>query len=423
MDRFRIKDERGAAPSVSYYDWIKRSSCSSAATWAPYSTSSSPNWRSGRYSCMDDVVGNGPRPSQGIAGFRFNPMTRSVVEISTGSDGDWEIQSTSSSCSGADLYYPKYKRVSGGLTLGRQLCGFGYAIDENGRPVFAPVVDPRLIHDAWGRCSTKVWSERGRGGSNSNLYESLAEIDKTLGLLSSYLTTARKIATAARRANPKAFVKEASSAYLMTRYGFMPTLSDIFNTLLALDASLGLVLETTRAQEEVVDTSSSSRTTGEAATWTHSGFVSQETKATFRAMSLDRYERTIRDALGLSTKNLVTVPWDLKTMSFVYDWFFNINDFLGSLVPDFGVTQIGGCRTMRLETVYTYVKTASALNSPSSFTVLRAPPQVSCEMISLQYVRLIGLQAPSLYVNADFKFSNMTRALDAATLLAQKLRP
>jgi len=419
MNRFRFHSELSPNNTVNYESYTK-ATCAGTASWAPYYTSTSPDTRTGTYRNMDDVTGNAPRRNLGVGGFRFNDMSSSYQSIDAGTGTDWLIKGTANQCTGPDTYQFQYRRTNSSLTLGRQLSGFKHSIDPNGRLILNNPASGQLADYLRSLTSTRVWSNRARGGSQTNLYEALFEVDKTLKLAHEYLTIARNIASSARRNNPAAFAKGVSSAYLMTRYGFMPTVSDTFHTLEALKALVGNVLETTRARESSIDVTSSVKTIGEAGTWNHSTRTLTTTTVSVGAMSLDQYEKTFSDNLGLGYKNFVTVSWELIPLSFVADWFGNVGDFIGSLVPDFGFTQIGSCTSVRTEVKDEFLITSSALVNPSSYTVT-VPPSGSCTQTVRTYQRFHGLSCPKILVKPDFRLTNLTRALDAASLLVQRL--
>jgi hypothetical protein len=422
--RFRIKDNRinGISGTV-FQDLSKRSGCSSSATWATFSSVDGESHREGLYKTMDDVVGNAPRRGAGVAGYRFNAMSSRSVTVDKGTGSNWEVEGTAINCSGSEAYKQRFRCVDAGVTLGRRTSGFStYPIDSSTGRITIPFgVSPTLVNRALSLATTSVWSKRGRGGSNSNLYESLAEVDKTLAMFKGYIDSARKIYLRAQHDRPDLMVREASSIYLMTRYGFAPTVSDIFHIIEALKVNLGVVLESTRSQEIVSDFTSLSRSSSDAATIRISGTTTTQNVARIRVLSVDQYNRTILDALGFGYKNLATVPWELMSNSFIYDWFANIGDFIGSMIPAFGLTQIGSCTVLEQESTQIWVGNNSEIINPSTFTMISAPTSVTCKRVLKSYSRSIGLGAPSLAFKLDFKFSNLTRALDAVTLLIGKL--
>jgi len=419
--RLRLRDKRYDPGTVGYEQWSK-AVCSGSAAWASYYTSSPNTWLCGEYTSMNDVTGNPPLPSKGAAGFVNNPMTIISQSIDVGTGIDWNTKVKVPDCSGADLYNRQYRRSAHGITVGRQGSGFGYAVNPlDGKLVTGVLCDPDLLVKAIQYVSTEVLDKRGRGGSQSNLYESIAEVDKTLALLSSYVDSFKKLYKSIKRKDPRAFTENASALYLMTRYGLMPTISDIQNILRALDAKLGLALETTRAKYEYTESSQYNRTSTDGGAFTLNGVVHVDTNITVRGWSTDQYERTLAGASGLSGKNLLTVPWELTKFSFVADWFVNIGSYLGSMVPSFGLTQVVSGFTVEIVQISQYDVISSSLIAPATFDVI-TPPSGGCTQSIRSKSRFVGLRAPTLMVQPNFKFDRLLRCLDALSLASQQVR-
>jgi hypothetical protein len=137
-------------------------------------------------------------------------------------------------------------------------------------------------------------------------------------------------------------------------------------------------------------------------------------------MSLDEYDLTLADQLGLDFKSLVTLPWELIPYSFVVDWFLNIGDFIGSLTPSPGYTQLGSCFVVEREQTTSY--TALGTEVPSlSYDVLR-PVSGTVYRYRKSKNRYRMGDSGSIVIKNDFKLTNLIRALDAVALLQQKLR-
>lgn len=420
-ERLRIRDERKSPGTVDYQQWAKAACNATPASWSTYYTANGSSWPIKSYTNMDDVTGNPPRPDKGKDGFVCNRMELVSSNIDIGTGTDWLVQMKDNTCVSPFNYQQQYRRVSTGLTVGRQFCGFSHSVSPlTGRAVMGQLMDNVELERRLKAVSTDVLSKRGRGSSQSNLYESIAEVDKTLALLASYMDEFRKIYTHIRQNNPRALIGDASALYLMTRYGLMPTVGDIQNTIRALNAKLGLIVETTRSQEIYSESSEYTTSSTDVGTVIINGRVRVSNNITVRGWSLDQYNRTLTDALGLNSKNLLTVAWELQKFSFVYDWIANIGDFIGSIVPLFGVTQFTSGYTIECVQTRQYEVTGFALVSPSTFTLLTAPSG-SCTMSVRSKRRIAGLLAPSLIIKPDFKLSKLTRVLDAFTLLWQQM--
>jgi len=421
MNRFRFRNEL-LQPGVLKYRQFYKEHCLDSAAWSEYYSATSPDWRCGTYRHMDDVIGNAPRRWEGPKGFRFNDMSSASQTIDAGLGQDWVIQTSSEACSGGGNYHPSFARDNQGLTLGRQLCGFKHVIAPDGHLVLPAIGAGPIVDYLRSLTSTRVWSNRARGGSRTNLYEAIAESEKTLKILHEYMSIGKKIVEAYKRRQVGTLLRHTSSAYLMTRYGLAPVVSDIFHTLEALKATLGNVYETTRAREELVDYTSSTSVVPEADTWNHSVRTITETVVAVKAVSVDQYERNQFDSLGLGIKNLATVGWELVPLSFVADWFGNIGDFIGALIPDVGYYQIGSCTSVKVTVKSRFEIMDSVLWAPSTYSVI-IPPSGTCSQEVSTYYRTRGLLCPKILIRPNFGFEgNILRIMDAAALIKQRLR-
>lgn len=419
--RVRQKDERTPTGPNSYQVYSKSSCANASPVWSQYYSSAGTN--KGRFVQMTDVVGNAPNRRLGWRGYTFNAMTSISVDIDSGSGVDWETGTILNTCTAvpSEAYSQKYRRVSSGFTTGRHYSRFGYPLTVNLSLDTLGIVSYRDLARASALASAAVNSKRGRGGGDTNLYESLAEANKTLRLLASYLEQARKLAKSAQQLNPREFLRGASSIYLMTRYGFSPTVKDVFSTLEGLRTILGDILETNRASAQIADVISQSTTFNDVDTYDIQGAIVSTFTTTARCTALDHYTKSKFDALSLSFKNFATVGWELVPYSFVVDWFVNVGDLIGSLIPNFGVTSVGSCTAVTVERTDVYSSTGYTLKQGTQY-VITPPTGATCKKVSRAYLRSIGLPTPSLAVKVDFRFDHITRALDASALLVQQLR-
>jgi hypothetical protein len=423
-NRFRKRDSRVPAGGVSYDLYSKYSGCSLSASWAVYNSYGAlPGWTTGEYRHMDDVVGNPPRPELGASGYTCNPVYSVAQNIFPGTGTDWLIRTKGASCTGvpAETYNTQWRRSSRGTTVGRQGCGFQHVVDPSGRLVLGGVgaVDSSLEKSLIDSVSTKVRDKRGRG-SDTNLYESLAEFHKSYALLGSYLERVRKIWLAIKHKDPRALTKEVSAAYLMTRYGLMPLVMDIQSVIKAIEAKLGTVIETSRSQESHTTTSLRDFNSVDGGTFNLNGHIFSSTELIVRGWSLDQLIRTRSYAAGLSGKNLSTVAWELVPFSFVVDWFVNVGDFIGASIPAFGLTQLSSGISVRYTIIETYDVGQPSLVSPSTFDVI-IPPAGSCTQVINISRRVPGLRAPVLGIKPNFRFDSFLRCADAYSLLVQTM--
>jgi hypothetical protein len=289
-----------------------------------------------------------------------------------------------------------------------------------------PIVDPvyvnpiplftgEEINDLLIEHSTKVLSARGREGPD--LYESLAEANKAASLLPGLLGSIKKIVPPRNKLPSK--IKNLASAWLAVRYGLLPLINDVNNVVEGLKKPTGPLRRTTRSNSGTL-----SRTSYDTVTWNYSsltetvGITSTDTLSV-RVMSLDEYDITMLNNIGFSGKNLLTLPWELIPYSFVVDWFANIGDFVGAITPSLGVKQLGTAAT--IERTNTMEANIVGISAPTGWTI-NVPGFGSYKTSLNSRNRATTLPSPRIVIKNDFRFSNLTRVLDATGLLLQKIR-
>ena len=266
--------------------------------------------------------------------------------------------------------------------------------------------------------STKVLSDRGR--STTNLWESIAEVDKTIAMLRPSLVKFVGICNDATRAKREGRFKGfalngVSNLYLAYRYGIRPLVSDVQGILAGLKKDRGNKEVTTRARVQLntVQVLTGSSTLGVVKV-NYSNMVNDLVNV--RAMSLDEVNMTALNNIGFSTKGLLTLPWELVPYSFVADWAFNIGDYLGALAPAFGWNSLGSCLSITRDVSNTYVPT-SVVSTSGSYTLDRP---VSGSFVCKSLTRGRGPLTPAAIVlKSDLRLDSATRAADAWALAGQ----
>jgi len=340
----------------------------------------------------------------------FNPMTSNEYTYQETGQG-WEVHSVNTfDCSGvATTWDAKWDGpiVSQGID--------GILNTKTGG-----LDSPQLILDAdikltEKEVSTRVLSQRGR--SDSNLFESLAEFDQTLNLLN--LRFSKLFPVVKRLAqSPQGVITGTANAWLTWRYGISPILSDVENIMKGWNARVGRKRITTRASESMNAFQSSPNFLG-FGIGTVKTEVNRKTDdhITIRGMSLDEMVATFAFNIGFSEKGLVTLPWELVSYSFVADWFLNIGDMLGALIPSSGLTQLGSCLVTKRDVKSTW-QTGLSIPATTGNVLFRATDGY---YISIQRATVRkSLAAPGLVVRNDFRFDKIRRVADAAALLSQR---
>lgn len=365
----------------------------------------------GQVNAMTDNVVESFRKRQAAGEVFFNPLFSSKVTLISSSSGylmenraivpgEPKKRQTEVVGNWLDVYVPS---ATTGNTS-RQ----GYRCSNE------PLVSPSDIRLLCSEVSTSVLGSRGVGPSNGNMWESLAQANQIASLLRVFSLAAYSNLIAIIKSDK--FAKKAvlpASAWLMWRYGLRPLISDLKTAINAVTGSRGKKRVTTRAQL----TSTASDVTNYTATspGSISNFYHRERKhtVTVRGMSLDEYYATVLTELDLTLKGLITVPYDLVTLSFVFDWFVNLGDFFRSYVPAVGFTQLGSCLVIKND--YSYLYVADGSTDGTDRVVLRPISGVFTCVETTKERR--ALDTPALGIRHDFRLTSFTRAADAVALV------
>lgn len=369
---------------------------------------------SGEISTMTDLVTPRFHALRKAGVVMFSPYKRVTCRISPGS-GSSESHTQGTALTGTPPFYQQFKERVTGVTGGRMASGFSFPGSGQIELPFPNLtagngVGRDLIAEACTAAAAK------RGQPDSNLWETLGELDKSAKMLPDMLRNTLKILDA------RGIGGAAAGLYLATRYGLVPLLKDINSVVQGMQKKLGATRISSRASAkdryETMSTLTGPYDLGYGANVNLTTSVYTIEEVEVRAMSLDEVDLDRAAMIGLSPKGLMGLPWEFLTLSFVYDWFLNIGDFLYALLPALGWSNLGSCYTVR----GTQRKISSIVAcSPVSGRTLISAPSGSCERVHEYKTRVVGLRAPVIVVKADFRFDNITRALDAISLLTQYL--
>lgn len=370
---------------------------------------------------MTDTVVKGFHKRREAGEVFFNQLNKSLTRISFDGGGA-EGQAKVNSCSPAKKLRHKW--------VGCLILNFIPTTTVNGALASIPAycLSSSQIEDAKTEAVTAMLSERGR--ADNNLFETLAEANQTLSMLDSPFkkvdNVLNHVTSQRRRRRPKSNAyylaqlgkvvsKEAADWYLTWRYGISPIVRDIAGIVEGIQATTNKRRKTTR--RKVVVESQQLSTTTYPSILNYSIQRTIEEKLTVRAMCLDEVQMSVFENIGFTAKGLVTLPWELVSYSFVADWFLNLGDFLGALVPTPSWHHLGSCMTVERNTVnrYNVVGTTDGVSN----TVLQAGWGT---YVRQDIVKTRGpLAMPGITVKSDFRFDRPTRLADAAALLGQKI--
>jgi hypothetical protein len=290
-----------------------------------------------------------------------------------------------------------------------------YTLDGNG--IVAPtanLISSEEVSDLVLEYSTKVLANRCR--PDNNLFETLAELDKSVALLPNLLKGIKGRIPKGKRALIEGTL---ASAWLSYRYGVMPLIRDTYAIVEGLKKTTGRIRETTRANSPRLFRTTTGVKFGTGSTINHT-FGEQHThEVSIRCMSLDEYERSTAHAIGFDFSKLLTTPWELLPYSFVIDWFANVGDFINAAIPQFRCRQLGSCVTVNEERAFTLTHLTDIPVNGYQVTV---PSHGSYRSSVVTRRRIVGPLQSGILVKNDFRFNAMTRVMDALSLLLVRLR-
>jgi hypothetical protein len=271
------------------------------------------------------------------------------------------------------------------------------------------------IANAQNLVRTRVNAERGK--STANLYEDLAEFHKTVGMLQRPLAA---FAAFNRKGNWLSKVSgSASNAWLQYQYGIKPLARSVQEVTEGLiKPRQRKVRQTTRAQEQLF-ASAGSTTYHQDTQFKWDLRYYTEDKMIVRGFSLDEYVTTIAHNIGLTTKGLLSTPWELVPASFVADWFVNVGDFLSAHLPAPGFNQLGAQMTVHRITTTTYFLENWQLLPSFDVNLLRGASGSARVEHDAKHRTTLG-SGGSIALKTDFGFEGLGRVLTSLALSRQQ---
>lgn len=423
IPRFRFRDMRNTVAGTLVQEIFSKDCTTGASSWSTNWTGNY-SYKVGSYETMNDVIIPGFKRKSSEGGIFINPMTKSTYEVDGGYGGGQDlVGSSTTGCPTTFPYEPQSRRSSNTVTFGRVLSPISLELTlaPNGAIVVpSSLIDGSILADLITEASTAVHNCRGRGNSGSNQYETIAELDKSLGMLGQSLKNLNSFLGKNSRVVSRA--KAAASSFLLYRYGILPLMSAVEDACEVVNRAQGRVRQTCRGAAATNKTVTSNFSADLFGIHRQSYTVTKVETLSVRAMNLDEYVATFGTNAGLSFKNLATLPWELLPYSFVVDWFTNIGDFVGSLVPVPGLTALGSCTVIKRELE---IKVASTSSTPISayWNIIHSPlPSHGCSARWTTTNRSPGIASPGLTIRSNFKLNNMTRVADLVSLLTQRLK-
>lgn len=164
---------------------------------------------------------------------------------------------------------------------------------------------------------------------------------------------------------------DASGLWLEWNYGVKPTMMSIQGLIRALSADVHRsvsVRKTYRGSDSFRDSDKKSKTvtlTGSYGTSVEYYDVERSINAYARAGLLSDYSPSLRARLGMETRDLVPMAYELIPMSFVFDWMFDMGTYLEAITPVPGfTTQASWCTHFVEDSIqYVYRRPSKVLSS------------------------------------------------------------
>lgn len=268
--------------------------------------------------------------------------------------------------------------------------------------------------------STRVLSQIGR--SNVDWWENIAEVNKSMELLKHPFASWFRVHNR-KNSWQKDLLQSTPSLYLLLRYGVQPLVTSVNGVLNNLKKSTRPTRVTTRAS--AADSRRRDDTGRTSTTYWGSCELQYKRSTTetlqYRAMSIDKMISDFEYTYGLSSKQLLTLPWELIPWSFVVDWALNVGDFLGALAQSLYPSSLGQC-LVSTRTVTEYREATNTVAwSPSTIEVKQPFGGWSRADIVWKN-RVVGLTGPGLVIKSNLRLESVTRAADTFALITQQIQ-
>lgn len=361
----------------------------------------------GEYAEMNDVSTPRFREKSGKGEIVMNPMSKLSAKLRNDQTASLIYEQPP-----GNLNKSTWDTGFGNRCTGRGNDGGGWTI-WSGLSLVSSTDISNAITETCTRCASQI------GRSNTDMWENIAEADKTVALLRSPLASWFKFEKKARIATAGL---SAAQAWLVYRYGIKPLVLSVNDVLNNLKKETRPTRNTTRAVTRDTRNSSGSGTTTQTY-WYANRFDYHFDRTEYlevRAMSIDEVIMENQYTYGLATKSLVTLPWELVPYSFVVDWFVNVGDFVGAIAQSFFPRSLGQCYVVRQSILDSRYATASVPFAPSVVNVVQSIGGWSTLEQELTY-RVVGLSAPGVVIKNDFRLDSATRIADSLALVGQQV--
>lgn len=252
----------------------------------------------------------------------------------------------------------------------------------------------------------------------------LGELAETLHMLRNPLGAIRKFLTPGRRTNAfRSHTEMLGGSWLEYRYGWMPLVYQVNEIIDAFNSQFGdgfpIHLVRAGSTPSVSKTVLQKDLIAESFLYARS-IVYQETSERASAVLATRQKFSADKFWGNRWSDTLQTAWELKTLSFVWDWIFNIGDWLGAIVPDPTLNVIANSVSIkRVVKVKTIPLNGRVFNTGAVFS-LPQPENWIASYTEERLDRVVNLQLPSMPIFRQHLLS-IARTADALSLLTGKI--
>lgn len=275
-------------------------------------------------------------------------------------------------------------------------------------------------------------------GSESFAGETIAQMGETVRMLrrplgGAYKLTQKVIKDYKRRYRRHLlYVPEAqvmANAWLEYRYGWKPLIMDlelIMNSIVGLHQQLKrrvVVRGSAREPDVIQDYPYSTKLAGNFSRWTASGVVTRSEKIRAHAGVIIDIEPMstldmVMKVFGFRGRDLPTTLWALTPLSFVVDWFSNVEKWLTAVIPDPSVIYRGSWVTSVNEVTLDF--SGGTINGDPLYYTIPSSGAVGSYSPSFEkHTRIVREPNPSLPSTPVLTSGilSLVRQVDAASLL------
>lgn len=221
--------------------------------------------------------------------------------------------------------------------------------------------------------------------------------------------------------NVRRSVSAITNAWLQIRYGVIPVVQEINTYWQEFERNFSLDLNPLRKTR--AGTSNSSLTNSRFTRTFGGGYFrgTEDVTLTTRLHATNYYRvvESVNSNYGLNWQGLVQTAWELIPYSFVIDWFADVGGWLGTVLPNSSVSDLGNCLSTTNESVFKCTVEGASYSS----TVSSRYPNTGVNNVYTQtrrsYLRNVNLALPAL-PQVRWGLNSLKRSLDSVSLLHQQ---